>query len=324
MRILIVGGGSIGLKHARAFGSLEPRPDLVVLDPRQEARARAVELGAETAGEAFEDVDIRAFDGVVICAPAPLHVPFAGRCLSEGVPVLSEKPLSHNRDGVDELIRAAQRPGAPPSGVAFTRRYHPAHEQMRELISGGELGRVLGVRVNAGQPFTTYRPDYKSIYFASHATGGGCMMDFASHFVDLTQWYAGPASGIAGFLRHLVLEGVEVEDTAALALDFSSGALGTIHMNQYQPVNENVLDFVCDRAVVRITEPGFACRIWREGGDEWEQIQTPPGDYAEALRRQAAAFVCAIDGGPPMRTSIAEAALTLDLCLQVLRQNVKG
>ena len=81
---------------------------------------------------------------------------------------------------------------------------------------------------------------------------------------------------------------------------------------------------VCDRAVVRITEPGFACRIWREGGDEWEQIQTPPGDYAEALRRQAAAFVCAIDGGPPMRTSIADAALTLDLCLQVLRQNVKG
>ena len=85
MRILIVGGGSIGLKHARAFGSLEPRPHLAVLDPREEARSRARELGAEAAGDAFENVGIRAFDGVVICAPAPLHVPFAGRCLSEGV-----------------------------------------------------------------------------------------------------------------------------------------------------------------------------------------------------------------------------------------------
>lgn len=324
MRFLIVGGGSIGLKHARAFGSLDPRPELVVLDPREEARKRAAELGADVQDSPFENTDIRAFDGVVICAPAPFHVPFARRCVAQGVPVLSEKPLSHSREGVDELIRAAESPAAPPSGVAFTRRYHPAHEQMREMVAGGDLGRVLCIRISAGQPFTSYRPDYRDIYFARRDMGGGCLLDFASHFIDLAQWYAGPASRMTGCMQHLVLEGVDVEDTVALALEFENKALATIHVNQYQPVNENILDFVCERAVLRIAEPGFACRIWREGRDDWEQIETPPGDYAEALRRQAAAFVAAVGGGPQMRTSIKEAARTLDLCLRLLDVETEG
>ena len=112
--------------------------------------------------------------------------------------------------------------------------------------------------------------------------------------------------------------GVEVEDVVALSLDFQSRALGSLHVNQYQPLNESRIEFCGVDGVLRIIEPGFACQIWRKDSEDWEDLDVEPGDYAEGLRRQAAAFLASIEGGPPMRTSIPEAAHTLRLCLDLL------
>lgn len=317
-RILIVGAGGIGLKHIKAFSSLESPPELAVIDPRAEAAQRAAGLGVEVLDKTWDDLHLADFDGIVICAPAPKHVPFLKRCLTEGVPVLSEKPLSHDWGGVEELVELSRKPGAPPSGIAYTRRYVPAHRQAAEMVASGKLGSMPVARIVAGQPFTTYRPDYRQTYYASRAMGGGCMLDFTSHFVDLLQFYLGRVKSACGFLRHSVLKGVEVEDTVAMALDFESGALGTVHVNQYQPVNENVIDFCGADSCLRMLEPGFSGKVFRAGSEDWEQIDLQPGDYLDALRLQAGAFVEVIDGGAPMRTSIADAANTLRICLDVM------
>ncbi|MCL6519513.1 MAG: Gfo/Idh/MocA family oxidoreductase [Armatimonadetes bacterium] len=316
-RILIVGAGSIGLKQLRAFSSQNPKPHLTVIDPREEAKARArAEFGVEISVEDWDSIDIKQFDGVVICSPAPTHVPYSIRCLIEGVPVLSEKPLSHTYAAVEELLKLAEKPGAPPSGVAYVRRYHPAHEKARELVKSGRLGKVLIARVNGGQPFTTYRPDYREIYYARRDQGGGCLLDCATHFLDLVQWYMGPIEEMCGYVEHLALEGVEVEDTVALSCKFKENdALGTVHINQFQPVNENILDFAGVEGFLRVIEPEFTCKIFHKN---WEDLQVERADYADALRRQARAFLAAIDGGAPMRTSFAEAAHTLQLCLNLM------
>lgn len=320
-QILIVGAGGIGLKHIKAFNALENPPRLFAIDPRPESRARAAELGAEPLDASWDSLDLSEFDGIVVCAPAPMHVPYAMRCLREGVPVLSEKPLSHAWDGVERLVDAASKPDAPTSGVAYVRRYHPAHERARDFLASGALGEMLETRIVGGQPFTTYRPDYRQIYYASRAMGGGCLLDCASHMIDLVQYYLGAADSMCGHIRHLALEGVEVEDTVSLSLDFRSGALGTIHVNQFQPLNETCIEFSSVDGMMRIVEPGFACRIWRKGATDWEDFEVEPGDYAYALQLQAGAFIAAIDGGPPMRTSFAEAANTLRLCLDVLEKS---
>ena len=317
-QILIVGAGGIGLKHIKAFNAVDEPPAVIAIDPREEARARAEELGTEALVADWDSLDLKDFDGVVNCAPAPTHVPFAARCIREGMPVLSEKPLSHSWDGVEALIELAESQGAPPSGVAYVRRYHPAHERAREFLASGELGPMLGIRITAGQPFTKYRPDYKQIYYASREMGGGCALDCASHMVDLVQWYLGRINSIQGFVRHMALEGVEVDDTVSASFDFDNGALGSLHVNQYQPLNETRIELFGPEGVLRIIEPGFVCQIWRKDAEDWEDLPIEPGDYAEALRRQAAGFLSAIDGGPPMRTSIRDAANTLRLCLEVL------
>ena len=319
MNILIVGAGGIGLKHIRAFNGVEPKPKLFAVDPRRESLARAAEMGVEPLDAAWDALDLSRFDGVVICAPAPFHVPMAARCLREGVPVLSEKPLSHAWEGVEELIELSESPGAPPSGVAYVRRYHPLHQMAARLIASGELGEMFVCRVNAGQPFTTYRPDYREIYYARRDMGGGCLLDGASHYIDLVQSYLGPIGEFNGIIRHLALEGVEVDDAVALSFDFSrNGALGTMNVNQFQPPNECFIEFAGTDGFLRIYEPSFKCEVFRKGATDWENVEVEQVDYLEAMRRQAQAFVDVVGDGPPLLTSIRDAAHTLRLCLNLL------
>jgi len=324
-RILIVGAGSIGLKQVRAFSSADPQTSIAVIDADERRLALAREHGAQTPGTAWDETDLSRYDGVVICVPSHLHVPFLMRCLREGVPVLCEKPLAASWDGVPELLEEAHRRPGAVAGIAYVRRYHPAHEYAHDLVRSGQIGPVLSVRVAAGQPFAAYRPDYRDIYYASREKGGGCTLDFASHFLDLIQWYAGPVRSMRGFARHLALAGVDVDDTVAACFDFEEcPAIGVLHVNQYQPVNENLYDFAGPEAALRVREPGFECEMWRKGASSWEHVHLFGADYAEALRRQAAAFLAALAGGPPMRTGIAEAARTLRLCLDLLEAQGDG
>lgn len=318
-RILMIGAGGIGLKHIRFFNSLDEPPRLAVLDPNPESTAKASELGAEILDATWDSLDLSDFHGALIAAPAPFHIPYAARCLREGLPVLSEKPLSHTWDGVEDIVAQAEQ-SPTPSGVAYVRRYHPLHERAREFLASGALGEILDVRVFGGQPYYQYRPDYRKIYYARREMGGGCLLDCASHMIDLVQYYLGPADSMSGRMRHLALEGVEVEDTVSLSLDFQGGALGSMHINQFQPANETCVEFSGMDGVLRIMEPAFTCKVWRKGSEAWEDLPHEPGDVAEAFRRQAQAFLNVIDGGPPMRASFRDAANTLRLCLGVLEQ----
>lgn len=53
------------------------------------------------------------------------------------------------------------------------------------------------------------------------------MMNQGIHTIDLLQWLAGPVERLTGYARP-VLRNIEVEDTAVVSLQFSSGALGVI------------------------------------------------------------------------------------------------
>ena len=58
--------------------------------------------------------------------------------------------------------------------------------------------------------------------------GGGVLMNQGIHTVDLMQYLAGDVSSLSAYTALLTHENIEVEDTASIALKFTSGALGSI------------------------------------------------------------------------------------------------
>jgi predicted dehydrogenase len=124
-RVLVVGGGSIGERHARCFLQTG-RAAVSLCDTREEIRcALAERYSLERTFSSLDEALDESFDLAVVATPAPLHVGMARRLVAAGAHVLIEKPLSITLDGIADLQREAAE-AKRIVGVAYVYRANPA------------------------------------------------------------------------------------------------------------------------------------------------------------------------------------------------------
>ncbi len=316
--ILIVGGGGIGERHIRCFLATG-RVKISVCDSRKE---RLEELKSHYKIEetflSFNDIPLGKFDGVLIATPANLHVPMAIRCIEYDTPCLIEKPLSVDLVDVDRLIELVNRKRII-AGVAYVRRSLPSYRRLKELVEGGIIGVLKMGRLNMSQEFPKYRPDYRNIYYAKEETGGGCILDAATHAINLAQYYWGEIEDSVGFYDHLELEGVEVEDSSIIILRFKNRSLVDIFVNQFQKPNITETELIGNEGNLRCTVNRGSHKITFCNSDEnkWEEIASYNFTSDDPYIFQANEFLDAVDGKSKLSTSIEEAKEALIVALNV-------
>src|SRR5690606_32808909 len=126
------------------------------------------------------------------------------------------------------------------AGVAYVYRAHPALEEMRQAIASGRFGRPVELVAVLGQHFPFYRPAYRTIYYRDRATGGGAIQDALTHVLNAGEWLVGPITRLACDAEHLVLDGVDVEDTVHL-LARHGRVMASYSLNQHQAPNESTI-----------------------------------------------------------------------------------
>ncbi len=312
-RVLIVGGGSIGERHARCFQGLG-RADVGLCEINAEVRTRVAGVCGLTAG-AFADLSeafAGGFEVAVICTPADWHVSHALQAARHGCHLLIEKPLSTTEDGIDALADEARRRSLVVS-VAYVYRAHPALREMRQAIQGGEFGPPLQVTVQSGQHFPFYRPAYRSIYYRDRATGGGAVQDALTHPVNAVEWLVGPMTEVAADAAHLRLDGVEVEDTVHVVARHS-GVMASYSLNQHQAPNESVITVVCRDGTARIEMHGHRWMSAVEPGQAWRERGRYALERDDLFIAQASRMLDAVEGS-------ANPACTLQEGRQTLRAN---
>lgn len=140
-----VGYGYWGRNLARNFAELGALKVVVDPDPRA-AESAAAAHGARAAG--FEEMLADpAIDGVSIASPAEMHFAHAKAALEAGKHVFVEKPLALDVGEAEQLSALAQTRGLTLM-VGHLLQYHPIYVKLREIVRGGELGRLLYVYSN--------------------------------------------------------------------------------------------------------------------------------------------------------------------------------
>jgi predicted dehydrogenase len=316
-RVLIVGTGGIGKRHVRG------------LLKTGRARLWAVEPDAAKLAEVLRDYDIqegcadvreadlRAFDAAVICAPAHVHVSIGQVCADAGLPFLAEKPLAVTMEGVDRLIETVNRKGLV-ARVAYIRRTSPETIEMRNQIMAGRIGDLRLCYVNCSQEYPRYRPDFQRIYYAKKETGGGAILDAASHIFDLLQWIIGPVAEVASMYDCLQLPTREVEDTALLSLRFRNGCMAQININQFQKPNVVTIEMIGTKGNLMLD-----MNTLKFAGDDsgrWEEQQfwaglRPTEAHEARFRGQADMFLDILEGKPGTLTTLEEARESLRVAL---------
>jgi predicted dehydrogenase len=310
-QILIIGCGSIGDRHIRAFRATG-RAALVACDIDR-AVADAVAAKYQIAQEADWRAALAnsAVTGAVVATPAQLHVQMAREILASGRHVLIEKPLAVELEKTDELITVRDRM-QKFAAVAYVRHCAPVFREARDFIRSGQFGEVRHVALTTGEHFPTARPAYREIYYRDHASGGGAIQDALTHMANLVEWIIGPTTRLYCDAGHQTLDGVTVEDTVNVTAR-NGGAMVSYALNQFQASNELRIDFHGERGSVRI-EQQERWGTLAHGEKSWTWHGTKVSRDASFVA-QAEAFLDGCEGR-------ANPLCTLEEGIQALRFNL--
>lgn len=223
MKVAVIGCGGISKLHLMALNNNPDAEIVAVADIKPErADKKAAEYGAKAYYDFDELLENEELDCIHICTPHYLHTPMALKALSKGLHVLTEKPCSVTADEVDAL-RKAQKESGKQVGICFQNRYNACVQQVKELIEGGSMGKVLSVRafVTWSRGESYYSDDWHGTL---EKECGGVLINQAIHTVDLVQYFGGRCKSLVAHASNDHLQGViEVEDTVSALLTLENG-----------------------------------------------------------------------------------------------------
>src|SRR5271155_5203480 len=179
-RVLVVGLGTMGMSHARAYRAIDGF-ELVGLCTRNAAARR--DLDQEFAGvPRFEGLtDALAAlkpDAVAIATYTEHHAPMALEALAAGAHVFCEKPLADNLKAAEAIVAAARKANKALL-VGYILRVHPSWTRFVEI--GRTLGKPLVMRMNLNQQSSgSFWQVHKNLMRSTSP-----IVDCGVHYVDI-------------------------------------------------------------------------------------------------------------------------------------------
>ncbi|MFI6595146.1 Gfo/Idh/MocA family oxidoreductase [Nonomuraea sp. NPDC050536] len=182
---------------------------------------RAAEVTARYAATPVGDVEALAgaCDLVVVASPNRTHVATANWALSQGLPVVVDKPLARTAEEARLLVRTARERGLMLT-VFQNRRWDGDFLTLAKLVEAGALGQVIRMESR----FDRWRPQPKGGW---RETGGteeiaGLLYDLGSHLVDQALRLFGPAVRVYAE-TDVRRQGVTADDDTFVALTHEGG-----------------------------------------------------------------------------------------------------
>jgi len=213
-RALVVGYGSIGVRHAECLVKLGCEVGIVT------SRADATGTVFRRLPEAVERL---APDYCVIATATARHAEALQELQSTGFvgKVLVEKPLYE---------RTLSRPLAfARTVVGYNLRLHPLVRWFRDLC---QSERIISVHGYVGQFLPDWRlaRDYRECSSARQTEGGGVLRDL-SHELDYLNWILGGWMSVAAVQGRFGPLEIETDDTCAVLFQFKHCPAVTLQMN---------------------------------------------------------------------------------------------
>ena len=295
MKLLVIGCGSIGRRHAR---NASAKAEVAVFDTDAAKTAALETVQAFDSLEAALDWGPR---GAIVAVPNALHLSIAHACIEAGADVLIEKPIAHSLRGVADFLAQAEGLGRQVF-VACNMRFHPGPASLRRAL--GSIGRPLFARAHFGNYLPNMRPgvDYRQLYCARRETGGGVILD-GIHELDYVAWLLGPVSEVRCAASKLSDLDLDVEDYAAITLQHRGGARSEIHLDYLQQVKRRGCEIVGTEGTLVWASEGKApeacsVRLYRRDVGRWEELlEDRDLDADAAYRDMLDAYLAAIGGG---------------------------
>lgn len=150
-------------------------------------------------------------DAVLVASPSGCHALHAIAVLEADKALYLEKPMATSLTEARSILAAAEL-SDKPAMMGFNYRFHPLVQSAKKQLSGRNIDEVRSIFSIAQRPL----PDWKK----HRATGGGALLDFGSHHLDLLTYILDqPIAAVKATISSQISE----QDTVKLNIHFANG-----------------------------------------------------------------------------------------------------
>jgi predicted dehydrogenase len=176
-------------------------------------------------------------DALLIASPNDTHGPAVLAAARAGKHLLCEKPLGRSLDEARLMATAVQQAGVQ-HGVAFTWRHVPAAQLAQQMVTAGEIGRVLHVTAHFLHHGWLKLDAKRPWRFDRRRMGSGILGDLGVHLFDMLAWMVGqPITRVCARLSTFgpkpdIAGQPPVFDDGHILIEFAAGARGSVRISR--------------------------------------------------------------------------------------------
>ena len=234
---LFVGLGSIGTRHLKnqaalcAQRGLSLRADALRSDPARPLRPGAAELLSHQFTSLDDPAALPRYDAAFITNPTSLHAAALEQLRGRAGALFIEKPIvSAEQAGID---LGALLPAGQKAYVAAPMRWCGAMLALKQRLASGVDGAPYCARVLCSSYLPDWRPgvDYRTVYSAHKALGGGVTIDLIHEWDYLVDLF-GPPEALYNFKGQYSELEIDSDDVSLYIARWPH-MLGEVHLDYF-------------------------------------------------------------------------------------------
>lgn len=304
MKILIIGLGSIALKHVQAIREILPQSMIYAL----RSLAKSEEYPNIHNIFSLKDLKINP-DFIIISNPSRLHEKTIFQVLNFGCPLFIEKPALSDLKNASSIIEKVKEKKII-TYVACNLRFHPVIEFLKQYLYKSQP-RINEVNVYCGSYLPDWRPglDFRTTYSANGDMGGGVHLDLI-HELDYCVWLFGMPFDVSSLKRNVSSLSIHSIDFAQYNLSYPHFTANIV-LNYYRKDLKRQIEIVTnsDTLLIDLVKNQITSNL--SGEVQFEG----PFQMAETYLKQMHYFIQHIRVGQQPMNAITEGIEVLKLAL---------
>ena len=326
---LIVGLGSIGMRHLGVMTELFPKIKIIAFRHNPES-CNEIISGVSLSVSNIQDAIIEKPDIAIIANPAAMHLTIAMKLARAGIHLLIEKPLSTDSHGVEGLLNLCSSKKVKLM-TGFNLRFLPCLAFLKVQVEQKKIGKILSIQAEVGQNLKQWRPgsEYSQGVSARKDLGGGVLLELC-HELDYLIWIFGNVNWVIGSLSQQSNLNIDVEDTANILMEMKT-----------ETFNNNGIDAVLKMDFTR-HDPSRNCTVIGENGTlkcdllegkvfyycgikgQWEELFSDKKERNYSFQLQLKSFVTSVEEDRESEITGEDGLLVLQIIDAIRDSNIKN
>ncbi|MDB5280401.1 MAG: gfo/Idh/MocA family oxidoreductase [Ferruginibacter sp.] len=228
LKVALIGAGKMGISHLSILGGYANADIVGVCDTSKMVTDFLTKHGRFNCFSDYNKMIAETKpDAVVVAVPTKFHYSIIKDLLEKNIHVFAEKPFCLTYEQSEELVKLASVKKLV-NQVGYHNKFIGTFKEVKRIAQSGALGDIYHFIGESYGPVVVKKKS--DTWRSDPAEGGGCLMDYASHVIDLLSDILSPVQSSKGTLLKSIYSG-QVEDAVYSLLELQSGQSGVLSVN---------------------------------------------------------------------------------------------